>query len=237
MYRVKSYSGLKAASKELSTVEGFASVFNNIDSDKEMIMPGAFSKTIAERGPGSSTPRIKHLWQHDTWTPIAKLETLEEQAEGLFFKSKFGTDTVSQDKLLQHIDGLITEFSIGFQIIKREEAMDDDGNRDFVKLTELKLWEISSVTWGANSLTHITDIKGVSKEDRIEKLNLRMDKLFKALRDVKYTDESKEQFEIEYKQIQEVINSLLNESTQVTQEEEPNNTEKYYNILKQIKIK
>ena len=38
-----------------------------------------------------------------------------------------------------------------------------------------------------------------------------MDRLFKALRDVKYTDESKEIFEIEYLQIQETINSLLKE--------------------------
>lgn len=217
-YRVKSYSGIKAVNKELSTVEAYVSIFNNIDSDEEMIMPGAFTKTISDRGPGSSQPRIKHLWQHSRWEPIGIPLSMREDATGLLVESKFGTDSFSQDKLQQHIDLIITEFSIGFNVIKSEEVMDQEGKFEFRKLTELKLWEYSSVTWGANSLTHITEIKGESKEDQLKRLNDRMDRLFKALRDVKYTDESKEVFEIEYLQIQETINSLLKEPGQPTPE-------------------
>ena len=239
MYRVKSYSGIKAVNKELSTIEMYVAIFNNIDSDKEMIMPGAFSKTIAERGPESSQPRIKHLWQHSRWEPIGIPLSMGEDATGLKVESKFGTDTFSQDKLLQHIDKIITEFSIGFNVIKSEEVMDADGKFEFRKLTELKLWEYSSVTWGANKLTHITDIKGETKEDRLKRLNDRMDRLFKALRDVKYTDESKEVFEIEYLQIQETINSLLKEPEQSTLKPEQSTSIKsddIINILKQINI-
>jgi len=219
MYRVKTHAGLKEASNEKSIVAGYASIFNNIDSDNEMIIPGAFAKSLNERGPQSSTPRIKHLWQHSTWEPIGLPVTMEERDKGLYFESKFGSDTFSQDKLKQHVDGLITEFSIGFQVVKSEDVLDDSGNRQYRKLVELKLWEISSVTWGANSLTHITDIKTATKKDRFEQLEKRQEKLIRALRDVKYSDESKEQFEIEYRQIHELIKSLLNEPSQDTQKE------------------
>ncbi len=239
MYRVKSHSGLKEVSKELSTVDMYVSIFNNIDSDNEMIMPGAFSKTIADRGPSSSTPRIKHLWQHSRWEPIGIPLTMTEDSTGLLVSSKFGSDSFSQDKLLQHGDGIITEFSIGFNVIKSEDIMDDDGNLEFTKLIELKLWEYSSVTWGANALTHITGMKSETKENQLKELNSRMDRLFGAMKDTKYSDESKEIFEIEYKQIQEIINSLLKEPLQDTPEPEEStsiNGEKLINILKQINI-
>ena len=237
MYRVKSHSGIKEVSKELSTVDAYVSIFGNIDSDKEMIMPGAFKMSLSERGPEATKPRIKHLWMHSPWEPIGKPLTMAEDTTGLFVSSKFGTDSFSQDKLQLHIDEIITEFSIGFQIIKFEDVLDDNGNREFRKLTELKLWEYSSVTWGANSLTHITDIKGESKEDWLVKLNARMDKLIKALKS-DYSEESKEQFEIEYKQIQEIINSLLKtESGDSAQEQSGDSAvdgEKLLNIFNQI---
>jgi len=240
MYRVKSIAGLKEAKAEVSTVAGYGSMFGNIDSDNEVIVPGAFSKSIQERGPGSSAPRIKHLWMHSVYEPIAKVEVLKEDDSGLYFESKFGSDTFSQDKLKQHVDGIITEFSIGFQVIKSEDIMDDNGNRQYRKLLELKLWEISSVTWGANALTHVTDLKSLSREDRIVQLNDRQDRLMKALRDTKYNDDSKERFEIEYKQIQEIINSLLKEEsgdpTPVEEPDEGQYSKLVDDIFNQIKI-
>lgn len=235
MYRVKSHSGLKAADKELSTVEAYVSVFNNVDSDNEMIMPGAFSKSISERGPGAASPRIKHLWMHNSYEPIGMPIEMKEDSTGLLVSSKFGSDTFSQDKLKQHADGIITEFSIGFNVIQSEKVENDKG--EFTKLTELKLWEYSSVVWGANSLTHITEIKGETKEDRLVKLNARMDKLIKALKS-DYSEESKEQFEIEYKQIQEHINMLLKEPSEDTHqsEESTEKSEELLNIFNQIKF-
>ena len=69
-FSVKSNFEIKGADEKKGIVEGYASIFGNIDSDKDMIMPGAFSKTITERGPGSAKPRIKHLWQHNSWPNI-----------------------------------------------------------------------------------------------------------------------------------------------------------------------
>jgi len=145
-------------------------------------------------------------------------EEVKSDETGLLVRSKFGTDTFSQDKFLQHVDGLITEFSIGYNVIKEEKAEGEQGM--YNKLIELKLWEYSSVTWGANSLTYVVDAKGFTPSV-LDNLNERMDKLTKALRNGKYTDESAEQFEIELKQIQTIYNELIEAGAAKSTPDEP----------------
>ena len=80
---------------------------------------------------------------------------------------------------------------------------------DYYKLLELKLWEYSSVTWGANSLTEIVAVKAGDKKSQLDILNERINRLCKGLRNPKYTDETLEGFELEIKQIQAIINEIL----------------------------
>lgn len=215
-FSVKSNFELKDADEKTGIVTGYCSIFGNIDSDNDMIMPGAFTKTIQERGPGSAKPRIKHLWQHDSWQPVGVPTVLREDGKGLYFETQFGKDQFSQDKLQQHIDKIITELSIGYNTIKREDVLDEGGNVEHRKLLELKLWEYSSVTWGANSLTEVTSAKGESAEI-LASLLKRVDALNKALKNGKYTDESCESFESEIEKIKSIIKSLeIKEPTQVT---------------------
>lgn len=232
-FKVKSSFEIKDADAKKGIVTGYASVFGNIDSDQDMIMPGSFAKTISERGPGSQKPRIKHLWQHDSWQPIAVPHKLEEDEHGLYFESVFGKDQFSQDKLQQHIDGIITELSIGYNVVKQEDVFDADGKFLHRKLLELKLWEYSSVTWGANSLTEVISAKGESK-DILSNLNKRLESLNRGLKNGKYTDESCEAFEAEILKIKAIIETLnikepVVETTQVTIEPSVN-----YKLLTQI---
>jgi len=71
----------------------------------------------------------------------------------------------------------------------------------------LKLWEYSSVTWGANSLTSIISAKG-SNIDIVNELSRRLDALNRGLKNSKYTDETCEQFEAEIIKIKDIIQSL-----------------------------
>ena len=206
IFRVKSNFELKDADEKTGIVTGYASIFGNEDSDKEIVVQGAFRKTLKERGPKSARPRIKHLWQHDSWQPIAIPAILKEDDKGLYFESQFGKDQFSQDKLQQHIDGIITEMSIGYNVIKSEDTRDDDEMLVNRKLLELKLWEYSSVTWGANELTHIVSAK--SREDVISNLNKRLDALNHGLKNGKYTDETCEMFEAEINKIISMIKTL-----------------------------
>jgi uncharacterized protein len=206
-FQVKSNFELKDADSKTGIVTGYASIFGNVDSDTDMIMPGAFAKTIQERGPECAKPRIKHLWQHSSWDVIGVPKMLKEDEKGLYFETQFGNDQFSQDKLQQHIDKLITELSIGYNTIKSENVVDDNDQYQYRKLTELKLWEYSSVTWGANSLTEIVSAKGEAKEI-LSQLSERIEKLTKALRHGKYSDDTCEQFEAELSKIQSIIKSL-----------------------------
>lgn len=205
-FQVKSSFEIKDVDEKKGIVTGYASIFNNIDSDSDMVMPGAFAKTLEERGPAARKARIKHLWQHDSWNPIAIPQMLEEDKKGLYFESVFGKDQFSQDKLQQHIDGIITELSIGYNVIRQEDVMENE-KVTHRKLLELKLWEYSSVTWGANSLTEVISAKGEVK-DVIANLDKRLDSLNRGLKNGKYTDESCEQFENEIEKIKAIIKSL-----------------------------
>ena len=41
-------AGIKDADVKLGIVTGYLASFNNLDSDNDIILPGAFTKTIAE---------------------------------------------------------------------------------------------------------------------------------------------------------------------------------------------
>ena len=206
-FQIKSNYELKDVDEKTGIVTGYASIFGNEDSDREIVMPGAFTKTIQERGPGSAKPRIKHLWQHDSWAPIGIPMKLQEDSKGLYFETKFGKDSFSQDKLQQHIDGIITELSIGYKVVNSENRIDSNNNFVNRMLIELKLWEYSSVTWGSNSLTEIISAKGEIK-DIMADLTRRLEALNRGLKNGKYTDETCEQFEAEICKIASIIQSL-----------------------------
>lgn len=163
-------------------VTGYFSKFNNIDLDGDVIMPGAFTKTIAERGPQSSKPEIAYLWQHDTTKPLGKLTVLKEDNFGLYFEAKMSDTTYGQDALKLYRDNVITQHSIGYQVIKSIETQSDE--MEVEQIFEVKLWEGSAVTFGANPDTPFTGFKSAQeREDRIKTL-------VKAIKNGSYTDET-----------------------------------------------
>jgi uncharacterized protein len=228
-FNVKSNFELKDIDEKSGRISGYCAIFGNIDSDKDMTLPTAFDKTLAERGVKSPRLRIKHLWQHSSFDIIGVPEELEPDDKGLKFVSRMGKDSFSQDKLQQHIDGLITEMSFGYNVLRSEDQKDAQGNLICRKLIEVKLWEYSSVTWGANSLTEIISAKG-TQADVLANLYKRLEALNKGLKNGRYTDETCESFEAEILKVQSIIESLklspepLADSTQ--NEDEPTDQKK-----------
>jgi len=98
--------------------------------------------------------------------------------------------------------------SIGYNVVRSEDIRNEEtGERESRKLIELKLWEYSSVTWGANSLTEVISAKGESVYI-LTNLNKRLEALNRGLKNGKYTDETCKQFEAEIEKIQAIIKSL-----------------------------
>ncbi|HQO87909.1 MAG TPA: hypothetical protein PKX84_09685, partial [Bacteroidia bacterium] len=114
-----------------------------------------------------------------------------------------------------------SEHSIGFQTVKYNqlkpwnEWKQGEAARE---LTELKLYEGSSLTaWGANMNTPLT---GLKTEQKVRKINDRIDILIKSLRDGTFSDETFDLLEIELKQMQQAMIDLTTEPEQTTQPDE-----------------
>lgn len=186
----KSAQHLVASIKDMDIktgiVTGYAASFNTWDSDNDMIMPGAFSKTIRDQGPDSVQPRIKHILNHNTREPLGKIITLKEDSTGLYYESKVGTNAIAVDFLKMVESGLITEHSIGYGVVKKTVVNPDADWRDQqTHLHELKLWELSSLTaWGANQYTPLTGVKSM------QAVSERIERLIKAVQSGTFTDSS-----------------------------------------------
>jgi HK97 family phage prohead protease len=202
-------------------VTGYFSDFNSIDSDGDIIKPGAFQKSISQNGPQSGKPRIKHLLNHDSSKPLGVLEVLKEDTKGLYYESRLGTHSLGVDFIKMVDSGLISEHSIGFQTVKYNQLKpwnEWKPGEAAKELTELKLYEGSSLTaWGANMNTPLT---GLKTEQKVRKINDRIDILIKSLRDGTFSDETFDLLEIELKQMQQAMIDLTTEPEQTTQPDE-----------------
>ena len=147
----------------------------NMYGSRDMVMPGAFTKTIAERGKAGGN-RIAHLWMHDPFSPLSKPD-LEEDALGLRFTSTICQTSYGQDVLKLYQDGVITEHSMGYSVPKGKEELflPDDPRRTpdmpeglCRRIYEVQLWEGSSVVWGANPLTPTVAVKSLTHEAQMQ---------------------------------------------------------------------
>lgn len=190
-------------------VTGYFSAWN-LDSDGDMIEKGAFSKTINERGPQSTKPRIQHLYNHDPYKPIGRINKLIEDDKGLYFESQMSKSQMGQDVLKLYDEKIITEHSIGFQTINQTQE------NGYNKITEIKLWEGSAVTWGANENTPLTGIKSeIQINEKQKSLSDRLYKIASILRKGNLTDQTFLKLEIEALQLADAIQALENQKEAV----------------------
>lgn len=133
------------------TFSGYASVFGNVDHGNDRVMKGAFKKTIRERFKGMKPSMVKVLWQH--YQPLGLPTELYEDERGLGFTANVSKTPLGDEALTLMEDGVVSSMSFGYDVIKWD-AEEVDGI-DIRNLKELKLWEISPVTFGMNEETAI----------------------------------------------------------------------------------
>jgi len=144
--------------------EGYASYFNNIDSYDDIIERGAFKKTISEnRG------RIKVLWQHDAAEPIGIPEEMYEDDNGLYVRAKISMTDTGKKAMTLIKDGVITEMSIGYDVMKDDYKM--MGNRRVRMLKEVRLWEFSPVTFAANDKAKIMKMRSLLENVKYDNMD------------------------------------------------------------------
>ena len=122
------------------TVEGYASLFGEIDQARDMVMPGAFEASLRRRG----VRRVPMLFQHDPSEPIGVWLDLHEDARGLYARGRLIPEVVRARELLALLKaGTADGLSIGFRTVKGRL----DPKSRIRKLEAIDLWEISIVTF------------------------------------------------------------------------------------------
>lgn len=205
---------VKDVDQEQGIVKGYFSAFDSLDSDFDVIRKGAFAKSIAERGPRATGNRkIAHLRNHDWGHQIGMITELEEDKQGLKFVSKLGRSTKGQDALLDYQDGILREHSIGFNYISDKIEFVEDSTLSeggHFEITEVKLWEGSGVTFGANEFTPTLEAnKTLLESDFLLNLNQEFDVLTKAFIKGEGSDERLEHIELRFKQVKQKYNSAI----------------------------
>ena len=175
LYKAAPVGELIDADEKAGIIKGYGSYFGNKDSDNDVIVKGAYKKTIAENG-----ERVKYLYQHDMNQPIGKMTELYEDDKGLVFVAEIAKTQLGKDVVELMKTGVITENSVGIMPIQKENK------GDHREIKEVKLYEISAVTLAANDQAKILDVKG---NIDIEKLSKRYDNLSKLIRKGSISDE------------------------------------------------
>jgi HK97 family phage prohead protease len=122
------------------TVEGYASLFGEIDQARDMVMRGAFANTLATRG----VHRIPMLFQHDPSEPVGVWLELREDHRGLYARGRLIPEVARARELLSLLRaGAIDGLSIGFRTVKGTI----DPRSRVRRLVAVELWEISIVTF------------------------------------------------------------------------------------------
>jgi len=233
-YSVKANGQLAAAIKDVDsstrTVTGFYNTYNFLDSDRDVLMPGAAKKSIRERGPKSSAvAKIKHAMNHDLTQLPGKITLLEEREvdgmTGIYFETRMADTTLGNDVLKNYLERIYDNHSIGFHYLQMEKVERDENGwdklygqlinpeeadkiNDMWVVKEIALYEGSTVAFGSNQLTPFFGIKSANKEALKIALFDRMDKLNKTLRTGSQSEDMMQTFELQILQLKQIIEEL-----------------------------
>ena len=143
---------------DAGTFVGLGAVYNNVDLGGDQILPGAFTRTLAA---GKSFPL---LWQHDPSNPIGTAKVTDTPAGLQVTGTLLLSDPTAQKAYTFMKAGVIKGLSIGYDTI--QETFADDVRQ----LIELRLWEISCVTFPMNESAQISSVKAISDSERARHL-------------------------------------------------------------------
>jgi HK97 family phage prohead protease len=157
---------VKALDDDQGLIEAYGSVFDVEDQGGDVVQPGAFKRTIqnskARKDAGKAKFLATMLYQHDPDRPIGGWYDLSEDTHGLKCKGQIVLSTQLGRETYELIKaGVINEFSIGYDIPSGGATYDKSSGARLLK--ELRLWEISPVTFAMNQEALLTSVKSTDK--------------------------------------------------------------------------
>lgn len=140
------------------TFTGYGSVFGERDSYRDVVIKGAFSDSL-DQDFAAKKRKVPMLWQHDYRQPIGVYTVVKEDSHGLYVEGEINMDVqkgVEAHALMKQ--GALTGLSIGYETIGEEW----DKEELVRKLTKVKLYEISPVTFPAGDSARVSAVKSIA---------------------------------------------------------------------------
>lgn len=146
----------KAIDDVKGSVEAVFSVFNNIDTDGDVVLPGAIKS-------GFKDNQVPMVFAHKWDQPIGK-GVISQDDDKATFTGNFFMDTEAGKEAYHLAKGMadLQEWSFGFRINDAEvkEFKSEDGEEISARfLKDLTVFEVSPVLVGANRETYTLEIK------------------------------------------------------------------------------
>lgn len=179
----KAIGGEKAG--DAGYVEAYVSMFNNVDYGGDRMVPGAFSKTLAEwKDSGDPIPAI---WSHDWDNPDAHIGVVEDVTEdemGLKVRMKVDLDRPFANQVFHLLKNRrVREFSFGY-ITREAEVVSDEEFGEVREIRDVKLIEVGPTLVGMNPATQLLEAASLAHRKAGRVLNGKNEESLKQARDL-----------------------------------------------------
>ena len=144
---------------DTGTFSGYASIFGNVDDGGDVMERGSFKEFHKTRD-----GKVLILYQHNSRDPIGKADVVQDD-KGLHFDGQLVMEDATARKAYVGMKaGTIDAMSFGFDVLPGGATITEGGIR---KVSSVKLWEISPVTFGMNALARIEAVKAAGQVTNI----------------------------------------------------------------------
>ena len=148
--------------EEAGTVEAVFSVFNEVDSDGDVVLPKSIRSGYGDKG-------VAMVWGHDWKNIIGKGKIVQDDDKAVF-KGSFNLNTNAGKEAYETVKAMsdLQQWSFGFEVLDSEVGMfqKDGGEEKEVRyLKDLKVWEVSPVMVGANQNTGTVMLKNLEENN------------------------------------------------------------------------
>jgi len=150
--------------KKQGIITAYLTVYRNddgtpfVDPYKDIIAPGSFTKTIQELDAARNRKHnpwlIPNLWQHDRYQIIGGVKALSEDSKGIIYETHLCMGVKQAQEALELADKKMIGSSYGYDPLRFTMLPGD-----IRELKEIKLREISQVTFPANDIAPIIGTK------------------------------------------------------------------------------
>lgn len=130
-------------------VLGYVSTFNNMDLGRDIVVPGAFAKSLKVR------PKVPFLRDHDQRLVLGVSLSLKEDTKGLFGRFKISKTKLGEETHELIKDGALDSFSFGYMM----QDYDIDRKKSIRYLKDVNLYETTLLSVPMNPLATVTSYK------------------------------------------------------------------------------